>query len=224
VTLDAIDAAVQPGDDVLEDRARLAAHQLGEVAALLQAGITLGAAGADSLRAAEARLGRFVADLCDLDAQVDRARWERLGLSALVGAAFDQVRTLPSGDRLELRVAEELPAVAGDRGPLLVALAHLLRFCGSAACRGPVRVDVGAVRRGDRIDVTVAGDRAALDPAQAARLFAADQVPPGRGPLVGAGVGLVAARLIIAAHGGAISALPGAGGGALLTFDLPARP
>jgi len=224
VTLPVIQAPAPPADDILDERARLAAHQLGEVAALLQAGIALGAAGTDSLRAAESRLRRFVDDLCDLDAQVERGRWERLRLSALFATALEQVRWMPSGDRVEVRIARELPAVAGDHEPLLAAFVHLLRFCGSAARPGPVRVDVGAARRGDRVNVTLNSERTAVDAAQAARLFAAGPVPPGRGPLLGAGVGLVAARRIIAAHGGGIAAAPSADGGTLLAFDLPAQP
>ena len=224
MTLPAVEAGARAGDLVLDDRARLAAHQLGEVAALLQAGIALGAAGADSLRAADERLRRFVADLHDLEVRVERARWERLRISTLVASALEDVRALPAGDRLDVRVVEGLPAVAGDREPLLAGLGHLLRFCGSAARPGSVRVDVGAARRGDRVEVTLAVDSMAIDAAQAARLFAAGPVPPGRGPLVGAGVGLVAARRIIAAHGGGISAAPSAHSGALLAFDLPAGP
>jgi len=204
---------------------RRIAHQLGEVAALLNAGIHLGGSdGERSLLVAEQYLRRFVADLHDLDAIVDPARFERLRLSRLMADAGDAVGALPSGQRLAVSVDDGMPAIAGDHGPLHVMLMHLLRFCGSAARPGAVRVRVSARRVEARVHVTLADDGTQLDAAAAAQLFDPFAAPPGRGSLVGAGVGLVVAQRIVHAHGGRIAAAPRTPAGIALTFDLPAAP
>ena len=225
MTLPAIDTA-RAGltDELLDQHARRVAHQLGEVTALLSAGVELGGAvGERSLRAAQLRLVRFVADLHDLDMPVDPS-WERLRLSELVTEAAAAVDELPGGERITVTAGGSLPAVIGDRDPLVAMFSHLLRFLGSAARPGAVRVDMRAVRRGDRVRITLSDDRTDLGPDRAAGLLEPFAVTPGRGPLVGAGFGLVAARRIVAAHGGRIEAAPRPPSGAMLSFDLPGTP
>ncbi|HEY5142972.1 MAG TPA: ATP-binding protein [Solirubrobacteraceae bacterium] len=215
--------APQAPDAALGAQARRTAHQLGEVCALLSAGLHLGGAdGERSLRLAEQRLRRYVADLHDLDILVDPARFERLRLSGLVADAAAAVALLPAGERLGAVADDGMPAIAGDRDALLALLTHLLRFSASAARPGGVRVQVGARRLGDRVHVTLTDDRTELSAAAAERLFAPFAPPAGRGPLVGAGVGPVVAQRIVAGHGGAIAAAARTPAGVALTFDLPA--
>ena len=104
--------------------------------------------------------------------------------------------------------------VRADRELVARLLAHLLRVALAAGARA-VEVEAaeedGIVRVAVRDDGTPAGD----DP------FAPFARARGRGPLVGAGVGLTVSRRLVELHGGTITLGQEADGATLVTFTLP---
>ncbi len=179
-----------------------------------------GPAGERSTRAALERLQRFVGDLHELRVAGSVAACDRCTLVDLVERAARHAGALPGGERLQVDYDRDLPDVDGDGDALESALSQLLRSAASSASR-TVRVELRAAARGDRVVVELEDDGGELSESDAERLFDPFCRPRGRGPLVGAGVGLVVARSIVAAHGGTIEAAASPGGGACVSFDLP---
>jgi signal transduction histidine kinase len=209
----------------LDAYAAQAAHQLGEAVALLRGYLSLleprGEADAElgavvrGMSAGAERAQRFVDDLLDLAAS---------GRGALA------VGPVPLGEALgaaRLRLADDLrdagadlrskplPVVRGDRELIVRLLCHLLR---AALAAGATAIEVeGAHDDGlVRVEVRDDGAPASGDP------FAPFARGRGRGPLVGAGVGLTVSRRIVELHGGAIAIDESVDGGAISSFTLPA--
>jgi signal transduction histidine kinase len=209
----------------LDAYAAQAAHQLGEAVALLRGYLSLleprGEADAElgavvrGMSAGAERAQRFVDDLLDLAAS---------GRGALA------VGPVPLGEALgaaRLRLADDLrdagadlrskplPVVRGDRELIVRLLCHLLR---AALAAGATSIEVEGAHEDDFVRVEVRDDGAAPsgDP------FAPFARARGRGPLVGAGVGLTVSRRIVELHGGAIAIDESADGGAVSSFTLPA--
>lgn len=218
--------AVNGAEADLDAYAAQAAHQLGEAVALLRGYLAMLEQRGDrddeldavlrGLSAGTERAQRFVDDLLDL---VATTRPEPQIASVALGEALASAeRTLAA----ELRAAgAEISAgplhdVHADRELLVRLLCHLLRDALAAGARsigiesayddGHVRVELrddGAPPTGD-----------ALAPFARAR---------GRGPLVGAGVGLVVSRRIVEQHGGAMALDQDADGLTVSSFTLPAE-
>ena len=112
--------------------------------------------------------------------------------------------------------AGSLPVVRADRELVARLLVHLLRVALAAGARN---VDVEAVEDDGvvRVDVRDDGTPASGDP------FAPFARARGRGPLVGAGVGLTVSRRLVELHGGTIALGQDAEGTTLVTFTLPAE-
>ena len=173
-------------------------------------------------------------------------RADRLVDSLLLLARSDrlQVDGLPLRERVDLpRVcADALSAVAGEVGErsLQVATAYgpaavlgdpglLGRLAGNLvenAVRhnvqsGWVRLDTGTVDGRARLQVSNSG--VPLDPAEVPGLFAPfRRSGAARTARRGAGLGLSIVRAVAGAHGGAVAAEARAGGGLVVTVDLPA--
>ena len=209
----------------LDAYAAQAAHQLGEAVALLRGYlVVLEQRGErdpeldDALRGLSAgteRAQRFVDDLLDLAAagRTEPAA-ERVSLDEALDTARRRLAAELQDAAAEVR-APSLPIVRADRELVARLLVHLLRVALSAGARN-VTVegadDDGAVRVEVRDDGTpAAGD--AFAPFARAR---------GRGPLVGAGVGLTVCRRLVELHGGTIALGLEADGATLVTFTLPA--
>jgi signal transduction histidine kinase len=210
----------------LDAYAAQAAHQLGEAVALLRGYLVvlehrgerdpeLG----DALRGLSAgteRAQRFVDDLLDL-AGAGRAEpaAERVSLDEALATAQGRLAAELQDAGAQVR-AGSLPVVRADRELVARLLVHLLRVALSAGARNVVvegAGDDGAVRVEVRDDGTpAAGD--AFAPFARAR---------GRGPLVGAGVGLTVSRRLVELHGGTIALGQDADGTTLVTFTLPAE-
>ena len=211
----------------LDAYAAQAAHQLGEAVALLRGYlVVLEQRGErdpeldDALRGLSAgteRAQRFVDDLLDLAAA---GRTEPAAELVSLDEALDD-RAAPAG-RASCRTPAprcapaSLPVVRADRELVARLLVHLLRVALAAGARS-VEVEAaeedGAVRVTVRDDGTPAGD----DP------FAPFARARGRGPLVGAGVGLTVSRRLVELHGGTITLGQEADGATLVTFTLPAE-
>jgi signal transduction histidine kinase len=217
--------AINGAEADLDAYAAQAAHQLGEAVALLRGYLSLleprGEADAElgavvrGMSAGAERAQRFVDDLLDLAAS---------GRGALA------VGPVPLGEALgsaRLRLADDLrdagadlrskplPVVRGDRELIVRLLCHLLR---AALAAGATAIEVeGAHDDGlVRVEVRDDGAPASGDP------FAPFARGRGRGPLVGAGVGLTVSRRIVELHGGAIAIDESVDGGAISSFTLPA--
>jgi signal transduction histidine kinase len=203
-----------------------AAHQLGEAVALLRGYIVvLEQRGEHDPELDEALRGlstgteraqRFVDDLLDL-AAAGRAEpaAEPVHLDDALQIAQRRLAAELEDAGAEVR-AGALPVARADRELIARVFVHLLRVALSAGARN-VEVEGaeedGLVRVALRDDGTPAGD----DP------FAPFARARGRGPLVGAGVGLTVSRRLVELHGGTITLGQDAGGRTVVTFTLPAE-
>lgn len=209
----------------LDAYAAQAAHQLGEAVALMRGYLALleprGEQDAElgtvvrGMAAGAERAQRFVDDLLDLAA----SGREALALGPVpLGEALGAARLRLAGDLgnagAELR-SKPLPVVRGDRELVVRLLCHLLR---ASLAAGATAIEVEGVHEDGfvRVEVRDDGQPASGEP------FAPFARARGRGPLVGAGVGLTVSRRIVELHGGAIALDRDADGGALATFTLPA--
>ena len=210
----------------LDAYAAQAAHQLGEAVALLRGYLVVLEQRDErdpelddavrGLSAGTERAQRFVDDLLDLAAA---GRAEPAAELVSLDEALETARRRLAGELqdagAEVR-AGSLPVVRADRELVARLLAHLLRVALAAGARA-VEVEAaeedGVVRVAVRDDGTPAGG----DP------FAPFARARGRGPLVGAGVGLTVSRRLVELHGGTITLAQQADGATLVTFTLPAE-
>ncbi len=210
----------------LDAYAAQAAHQLGEAVALLRGYlVVLEQRGdrdpelGDALRGLSAgteRAQRFVDDLLDL-AAVGRAEpaAERVALEEALDAARRRLASEIGDASADVR-AGALPMARADRELVARLLVHLLRVALSAGARNVELA--GAEEDGVvRLELRDDGAPAAGDP------FAPFARARGRGPLVGAGVGLTLSRRIVERHGGTIELAREADGDTVVTFTLPAE-
>jgi signal transduction histidine kinase len=218
--------AINGAEADLDAYAAQAAHQLGEAVALMRGYLAMLQARGQSdaeldvavrgMSAGTERAQRFVDDLLDLAATARGS--ERMTVVSLEDAFAAARRRLD--DELHDAGADvrchALPEVWADRDLLVRLLCHLLR---TALAAGARRVDVDAMPEGGMVRVEVRDDGAPAtgDP------FAAFGRARGRGPLVGAGVGLTISRRIVEHHGGTIALDQDAAGATVSTFTLPAE-
>jgi signal transduction histidine kinase len=210
----------------LDAFAAQAAHQLGEAVALLRGYLVvleprgerdpeLGEA-VRGLSAGTERAQRFVDDLLDLAAAGRTAPVvELFALDEALGAAQRRLAVELGDAAVEVR-AGALPVVRADRGLVARLLVHLLRVALAAGARN---VEVQGSDEGAtvRVELRDDGTPASGDP------FAPFARARGRGPLVGAAVGLTVCRRLVEAHGGTIALAQDDDGTTLVTFTLPAE-
>jgi len=209
----------------LDAYAAQAAHQLGEAVALLRGYlVVLEQRGErdpeldDALRGLSAgteRAQRFVDDLLDLAAA---GRTEPAAELVALDEALDTARRRLAHELQDAAVevrAGSLPVVRADRELVARLLVHLLRVALAAGARN-VEVEGAADDGAVSVEARDVGTPAAGD---AVAPFARAR---GRGPLVGAGVGLTVCRRLVELHGGTIALGLEADGATLVTFTLPA--
>ncbi len=174
-------------------------------------------------------LAQLVAELLELA----RAEAGRLDLQLapcradeLVREAAERVR--PSARQAELRVDVHVEPgselwVRADSRRIGQVLSNLL---GNATKFTPPdgRIELGARRSGERVEVWVADTGMGIEPTQLARVFERFyKTDPARAAGTGTGLGLAIAKHLVLAHGGQIWAeSPGPGLGATFRFVLPA--
>jgi signal transduction histidine kinase len=210
----------------LDAYAAQAAHQLGEAVALLRGYLVLleqrgerdpelGEA-VRGLSAGTERAQRFVDDLLDLAAAGrTEPTVELMALDEALDAARRRLAAELEEAAVEVR-AGGLPVVRADRELVARLLVHLLRVALAAGAR---TVDVEGVEEGGivRVELRDDGAPASGDP------FAPFARARGRGPLVGAGVGLTVSRRLVELHRGTIGLGQEPDGTTLVTFTLPAE-
>jgi len=210
----------------LDAYAAQAAHQLGEAVALLRGYLVVLEPRGDrdpelgealrGLSAGTERAQRFVDDLLDLAAAGRTAPVvELVALDEALGAAQRRLASELSDTGAEVR-AGALPIARADRELVARLLVHLLRVALAAGAR---TVEVQGTDEGGtvRVELRDDGTPASGDP------FAPFARARGRGPLVGAGVGLTVCRRLVEAHGGTIALAQDDDGTTLVTFTLPAE-
>jgi signal transduction histidine kinase len=209
----------------LDAYAAQAAHQLGEAVALMRGYLALleprGQTDAEiravlrGMTAGTERAQRFVDDLLDLAASGRGS----LAMSAVpLGEALGDARLRLADELRETGAvlrAKPLADARGDRELIVRLLCHLLR---AALAAGATTIEVASAHEDGlvRVELRDDGEPASGDP------FAPFARARGRGPLVGAGVGLTVTRRIVELHGGAIALDQDAGGATVTTFTLPA--
>ena len=129
-----------------------------------------------------------------------------------------------NGVALQSELAEDLPAIAGDRIQLQQVILNLLRNGSDAMSDVDDRPRHMIIRtervEGDRVRLTVQDAGVGLAPDGVDRLFEAFYTTK-RG---GMGIGLSVSRSIIESHQGRLWAAPNDGPGASFSFSLPCAP
>jgi two-component system sensor histidine kinase KdpD len=161
-----------------------------------------------------------VLDLMRFEAGEVRLRRDWETLDDLIGTALarldDRINTCP----LELVLPPDLPPVFVDAALVIQVLVNLLENAIRHGGAGTT-ISISASAEGEQVRVAVEDTGPGLPPGDPDRLFAKFQRGREEGNAGGAGLGLAICRAIVSAHGGQISALHRAGGGARLEFTLP---
>lgn len=173
------------------------------------------------------RLNRMVADLLDmsrLQTGFVRSAIELNAVDDLVGAVVQRVSGF-LGERTLVVHLEDGGTLMIGRFDLSASLRILVNLIENA-CKysiAPAPIELGAVRRGDWIEVSVADQGIGIAPDMRERVFEpfvrATTAPADAG---GAGLGLAIARGLAEAQGGALQHTPRHGGGSVFTLQLPA--
>jgi signal transduction histidine kinase len=172
------------------------------------------------------RLTLLINDLLDL-AKIEAGRldWRmaRIQLEDVVRRGLAATASLfdVSGLTLEVVVADQLPAVDGDRDRLVQVLINLVSNAVKFTPAGMVRVQVAPDADHVRVEVTDSGRGIAEGDRE--RIFepfrqASDTLPDGP---KGTGLGLPISRQIVEAHGGTMGVSSVVGGGSTFWFRIP---
>jgi signal transduction histidine kinase len=159
-------------------------------------------------------LGSVPLELEALDLpEVCRRAWERVAHEA-------EAR----GSTLKVHCTDDAQQIHADRALVLRLLGNL--FENAVRYAGGGEVTVGSIRRGDRVQVTVADSGPGVDEADLAKLFEPFfRTDPSRSRKTGAGgLGLMIVRRAVEAHAGRVRAGLGKSCGLEVSFDLPAGP
>ncbi|MGZ5421707.1 MAG: ATP-binding protein [Aeromicrobium sp.] len=142
---------------------------------------------------------------------------EELDLTSVVHRS---VSVLPGGERVDIRIGEDVPVIAGDAGLLDRVVANLVENAlKHATSDAQVRVDASAAD--SRVVLRVIDNGTGIPAASRVRMFEPFQrlgdVPQGDG----IGLGLAVARGLTEAMGGTLTAEDTPGGGLTLILDMP---
>ena len=121
-------------------------------------------------------------------------------------------------------LADNVPAIAGDRVQLQQVILNLLLNAADAVSASEERLRVITIKTDQdelgNARVALKDTGVGIDPAGASKLFDAFYTTKAGGM----GIGLSVSRLIIEHHGGRIWAVPNDGPGATFSFSVPSRP
>jgi two-component system sensor histidine kinase KdpD len=178
---------------------------------------------ADTIVDEAQRLNRLVGDLLDLtrlESGALRARKEWHSVEEVVGAALTRLEPELADHRVELALAQDLPLVPLDDVLIEQALFNLID---NAIKYSPAdgAIEISAAVADGRLRIEVADRGPGLPPGQEAQIFEKFHRGEPHGERRGVGLGLTICRGIVEAHGGRIAARNRAGGGAVLTMELP---
>ena len=157
-----------------------------------------------------ARLGQTSLESDNAVSLTDVLMWAKTNLSALI---HENQAEITSG---------QLPSVFADFAPLSQLLQNLLTNAIKYRSESPPRIHVSAIRSGDVCTIAVQDNGIGINPADAAVIFAPFKRLHGK-KVPGTGIGLSICRRIVERLGGQIWVEPGANGGSIFKFNLPAR-
>jgi signal transduction histidine kinase len=139
-------------------------------------------------------------------------------------AAATQPAADAAGVRIELAIADALPAVAGDEAALRRVFVNLIGNAVKYGASGGWVEVRAAARGGASVDVAISDRGIGIEPSEQAKIFEPFYRAPDvvAAQIQGAGLGLSLVKRIVDAHGGriAVSSTPGAG--STFTVTLPA--
>jgi two-component system, OmpR family, sensor histidine kinase KdpD len=200
-------------------KAAVSSLRQGEVAFSLEDQASL----LETIEASTDRLTALVTNLLDMSRLQSGAVTPRVSQVDVEDAAGLAASHLPGGDRVQLRLAPDLPQVEADQGLLDRVLANVLE---NALRHSPGRlpVTVRAAAMADRVEVRVVDTGTGVPDGAKELIFAPFQrygdVPQG----TGVGLGLAVARGLMEAMGGSITAEDTPGGGLTIVVRLPRAP
>jgi light-regulated signal transduction histidine kinase (bacteriophytochrome) len=116
----------------------------------------------------------------------------------------------------------ELPELRTDPTLLTAVLKQLFVNAIAHGEREDPRVEVGAVRDGGELVISVADNGRGIDPAHQARIFEAFWKLPKAGRVPGPGLGLTVCRELVASLGGTVTLAASSGSGSRFEIRLPA--
>jgi two-component system sensor histidine kinase KdpD len=170
------------------------------------------------------RLNRLVGNLLSisrLDAGELALRREWHPIEEIVGSALAYLERRLRGRRVELHVSSDVPLVYIDDVTTEQVLVNLLDNVLKYA-PGDTPIEIRVEAAGGKVVVSVADRGPGIPEGQEEAIFHRfHRAAPGR-PEGGFGLGLTICRGIVEAHGGRIWARNGDGGGAIVSFSLPA--
>lgn len=177
------------------------------------------------IREAVARADELIDGLLQLSHASRTALQARpVDLGLLAEWSLAELRDATPGTVIEAAVEPGLVAM-GDERQLKQMFDRLLHnACRFARADGPVRVDVGGERHGERMRIHVRDAGSGFDMRYAGRIFEPFQRlhPPEQGG--GHGLGLALAHAIVERHGGRLWAESEPGRGSVFHVELPAVP
>ena len=162
-----------------------------------------------------------VLDLMRLDSGEITLRRDWESVDDLVAAALENNDERLEGRRVDLVVARDLPLVFVDATLVVQVLVNVLDNAAKYTPAGTA-IAIAAEAENGFVRVTVDDNGPGFPPGDPERLFEKFQRGNDEGTIVGVGLGLSICRVIVEAHGGKIGAQARRGGGARLTFTLPA--
>jgi light-regulated signal transduction histidine kinase (bacteriophytochrome) len=171
-------------------------------------------------------MGELIDDLLSLS-RVGRAdlRRESVDLSSIARAAFEELQKKDPDRRVNLRVAEHLPAEA-DNGLMRVVFDNLLGNAWKFTAKvSEPRIEVGTDQQQGGTVFFVRDNGAGFDMSYAESLFRPFQRLHNESEFAGTGIGLATVHRVIDRHGGRIWASSAVDQGATFYFTVPpARP
>jgi signal transduction histidine kinase len=119
-------------------------------------------------------------------------------------------------------VVEDLPIVRGSRAQLGRVMQNLVANSLKFRAAAPPQIRIAAERAEGFWLFSVADNGVGIPPELGDEAFAMFKRAHGE-ETEGSGIGLAVCRKVVEAHGGAITAAPGADGGTVVSFSLPAE-
>lgn len=180
---------------------------------------------AEKIRAAADRCGRIVKSFLAMARQKPPQR-ERVQVEAVLQGALEVVGygLRSAGVEVDLALPEGLPAIEGDRDLLGQVFSNILINAQQAMTGAPAprRIRLSASAAGGWLRLRFEDNGPGVPEALRKRIF--DPYFTTKAVGVGTGIGLSISRSVIEAHGGALSLVDSALGGAGFELRLPALP
>jgi two-component system sensor histidine kinase KdpD len=159
-------------------------------------------------------------DMARIESGAVRLNLQWQSIEETVGSALRASRALLAGHRIATQLPAGLPLVRYDAVLVERVLGNLLENAAKYTPAGSTITLAGRIDDG-KLEVTVADDGPGLPAGQEEAIFEKFTRGERESAKPGVGLGLAICRAIVEAHGGAISARRGDGGGAALVFTLP---